>query len=103
MSQSEGEEEQLNSAYEKRDLIESQRNDLEKRLNNLKSTIQNQDVEFKKQQRLLNEAREIRIRNLADLLCVFSVLFPLFLLAGVAPSPGLWVSYWLRWIGQIGV
>lgn len=57
-SDSEGEEEQLNSAYEKRDLIEAQRNDLEKRLNNLKSTIQNQDVELKKRQRLLSEARD---------------------------------------------
>lgn len=57
-SESEGEEEQLNSAYEKRDLIETQRNDLEKRLNNLKSTIQDQDAELKNRQRLLNEARE---------------------------------------------
>jgi len=56
--QSEGEDQQLNSAYEKRDLIDSQRNDLEKRLNDLKSAIQNQDVELKKRQRLLNEARD---------------------------------------------
>ena len=55
---SEDEDEQLNSAYEKRDLIEAQRNDLEKRMNNLKSKIQNQDIDLKKRQRLLNEARE---------------------------------------------
>lgn len=63
VSQSDSEEDHLNSAYEKRDLIESQRNDLEKRLNNLKGTIQNHDVELKRRQRLLNEARE-RVQKL---------------------------------------
>jgi chromosome segregation protein len=57
-NQGEGENEHLTSAYEKRDLIDTQRNELEKRLNNLKSTIQSQDVELKKRQRLLNEARD---------------------------------------------
>jgi chromosome segregation protein len=49
---------ELESTFQKRDVIEKDKNGLEQQLNDMQSNIQTNEIELKKKQRLWNEARE---------------------------------------------